>query len=160
MPKKIILSTIKWVSYSVILVIFVTGATLAISYLNGTYPPEVQAAESAARVGQIHLQQESVMKFYKDTIQEKPSMIVPSGPDTVIIKGESIEVGDAFQEEFVVIIPSASDAINVSTTVLDNLSLHMEDSQPIYATNWLYGATLYHENIDSNTIIYTVTADY
>lgn len=132
MPKKIILSIIKWVSYSVILVIFVAGTTLAISYLNDTYPPEARAAESAARVGQIHLQQESVTNFYNKIFPEEPSAI----------------------------IPSASDAVQVSVTVLDNMSLHIDQSQPIYATNWFYGVTLYHENIDSQTIIYTIAADY
>jgi len=131
--KNIIQSLIKWGIYAVILVVVVIGITFGISSLFGTRPVvDVQAAESEERVGQVHLQQESVKLFYEETFPEQPSMI----------------------------IPSASDAVQVSVTVLDNLSLHMENNQPKYATNWRFGATLHTDWLDESEVLYTVTADY
>jgi len=147
--------------YAIILVAVVVGVTFGISYVFGTHPVvDVQAAESEERVRQVHLQQESMMQFYENTFQEEPSIIIPSGSDTVIVKGESIEIEDTSQEDLIVIIPSASDAINVSISVLQNLSLSIVDGQSKYATNWKFGATL-HEKIEGDSVlIWTVTADY
>jgi len=131
--KAIIKSLIKWGIYAVILVVVVVGVTFGISYLFGTYPVvDVQAAESEKSVGQVHLQQESVKLFYEEMFPEGPSII----------------------------IPSASDAVQVSVTVLDNLSLHMENDQPKYATNWPFGATLHTNWVGESEVSYTVTADY
>jgi len=87
---------------------------------------------NAQSVGQVHLQQESVENFYEETFPEGPSII----------------------------IPSASDAVTVSVTVLDNLSLSVDDGNPKYATNWKFGATLHTEMVSSSEIAYTATADY
>jgi len=54
---------IKQFCYLIISVVIATAIVFGISYLDDTYPPEVQAAESEVRVGQIHLQQESVKPF-------------------------------------------------------------------------------------------------
>jgi len=86
----------------------------------------------AQSVDQVHLQQESVTQFYEETFPDGPSMI----------------------------IPSASDAVNVSVTVLDNLSLSVTDGQPKYATNWKYGATLHEESEGDSVLIWTVAANY
>ncbi len=115
---------------------------------------------SAKSTSQVHQQQEAMMQFYEESLLEKPSIIVPSGPDTVIIKGESIEAEDTFQKEVVIIIPSAANAINVSVDVFDNLSLSIVDGQPEYATNWFFGATLHMEEVSRTELAYTVTADY
>jgi hypothetical protein len=117
------------------------------------FSPEI----SAQSVGQVHLQQESVMQFYEETFQEEPSTIIHSGTDTVTVKGESIDVEKMRQ---LVIISSASDAVNVSTTVLDNLSLSVIKEQPQFATNWQYGATLHTDWKSDTEVYYTVTADY
>ncbi len=87
---------------------------------------------SQERVGQIYLHQEAVKNQFIDKYQEETSFIVPS----------------------------ASDAVTVSVNVLDNLSLSVRDSQPEYATNWPYGATLHEDHDGKYTINWTVTADY
>ncbi len=110
--------------------------------------------------GQVHLQQESMMQFFENTFQEEPSVIIPSGSDTVIVKGESIETEDTSQEDLIVIIPSASDAVRLSTTVLDNLSLSVVHGNPKYATNWKFGATVHTDWTGESKVLYTVTADY
>lgn len=86
----------------------------------------------AQSTGQVHLQQESVQNFYEETFPQGSSYI----------------------------IPSASDAVRVSVTVLDNLSLHLENGQPKYATNWKFGATVHIERVSPTEIAYTATADY
>jgi len=92
----------------------------------------VKAAESQDRVGQVRLQQESVQNMFADKYPPESSYIVPS----------------------------ASDAVNVSVTVLQNLSLSIVNDQPKYATNWPYGATLYLDESQAPYIYWTVTADY
>lgn len=87
---------------------------------------------SAQSVGQVYQQQESVRQFYEETFPEGPSII----------------------------IPSASDAVRVSVTVLENLHLSVINGQPKYGTNWKFGATL-HEDLEGDSVlIWTVTADY
>lgn len=119
--------------YAVILVAVAVGVVFGISLFSGTSPvSDVQAAESEDRAGQVHLQQESVMQFYEKTFPERPSII----------------------------IPSASNAVNVSVTVLENLSLLVVDGQPKYATNWKFGASVYKETEGDSIVYWTVTADY
>ncbi|MFC1687459.1 hypothetical protein ACFL0L_02675 [Patescibacteria group bacterium] len=83
-------------------------------------------------VGQVHQQQESVNSHFIDKYPPETSFIVPS----------------------------ASDTVNVSVTVLENLSLSVDEAEPHYATNWPYGASIYSETPAENTTIWTATADY
>lgn len=87
---------------------------------------------SAQSVGQVHLQQESVQNFYEENFPEGSSYI----------------------------IPSASDAVQVSVFVLENLHLSVADGQPTYGTNWKFGATLHQDYKGDSVLIWTVAADY
>jgi len=155
------IKVLKQFIYFTIILIIVIGITFIISLLISTPSvDDMQAAESKVRVEQVYLQQESVRYFYEKWSQEESSAISRSGSDTVIVKGESTEITDTSQGDIITIISSASDAINVSISVLQNLSLSVADGQPKYATNWKFGATVHTEIVSSTEIAYTVTADY
>lgn len=86
----------------------------------------------AQSVGQVQLQQESIQRSYEGTFPPGSSYIVPS----------------------------VSNTVQVSVTVLENLHLSVIDGTPKYGTNWRFGATLHTDWIGESEVLYTVTADY